>query len=93
MARWWIMTGIGGAVKKRSGFVRKSVASVLCTGSVAFLSAASLAAVPAPDPEPESRAAPMTAVPAPETGLRDEAAMLLVGSAMLGLAAAVRRAA
>jgi hypothetical protein len=35
----------------------------------------------------------MTAVPAPETGLRDEAAMLLVGSAMLGLAAAVRRAA
>jgi hypothetical protein len=43
----------------------------------------------------ESTAAPVAVhrVGMPASGLRDEAAMVLVGSALIGLAAAVRRAA
>ena len=43
----------------------------------------------------ENSAAPVAVqrVGMPATGLRDEAAMVLVGSALIGLAAAVRRAA
>lgn len=43
----------------------------------------------------ESAAAPVAVqrVGMPATGIRDEAAMVLVGTALIGLAAAVRRAA
>jgi hypothetical protein len=51
-------------------------------------------------PSSEERAPAATSVPAaaqrvslPSPGLRDEAAMVLVGTALIGLAAAVRRAA
>ena len=38
-------------------------------------------------------AAPVSVQRLPTTGLRDEAAMVIVGTALLGLAAAVRKAA
>lgn len=49
-------------------------------------------------PEPTARidsppAVAVQAVAVPTTGIRDEAAMVLVGSVLIGVAAAVRRAA
>ena len=73
--------------------MRKYLASTLFTGCA--LAASPLAAAPAPK-EAET-AAPTVAVQqvraAASGGLRDEAAMVLVGTALIGLAAAVRRAA
>jgi hypothetical protein len=64
---------------------------------VVAVAAASVAAASRPPAEParDSTAAPVAVqrVGIPATGLRDEAAMVLVGSALIGLAAAVRRAA
>ncbi len=57
--------------------------------------ASALAAGRSTDQARESTAAPVAVqrLAIPATGLRDEAAMVLVGSALIGLAAAVRRAA
>jgi hypothetical protein len=64
---------------------------------LAALAAASVAAagrVAAAEPR-ENSAAPVAVqrVGIPATGIRDEVAMVLVGTALIGLAAAVRRAA
>ena len=50
------------------------------------------AAASVPDADPPAVAVQQVRVP-PIGGLRDEAAMVLVGTALIGLAAAVRRAA
>jgi hypothetical protein len=55
----------------------------------------SAATRPVADEPRESAAAPVAVqrISVPATGMRDEAAMVLVGTALIGLAAAVRRAA
>ncbi|MDQ3346745.1 MAG: hypothetical protein M3545_02145 [Acidobacteriota bacterium] len=63
---------------------------------MAAAGAASVVAAGGPAEQPrESTATPVAVqrLGIPATGLRDEAAMVLVGSALIGLAAAVRRAA
>lgn len=63
---------------------------------LAALGAASVVAAGRPAEQARERTAAPVAVQRlgfPATGLRDEAAMVLVGSALIGLAAAVRRAA
>lgn len=60
------------------------------------VTAAAPAALAAPKNAEESNASPAVAVEqvrVPFTGLRDEAAMVLIGTALIGLAAAVRRSA
>ena len=49
----------------------------------------------ADEPRESAAAAPVAVqrISVPATGMRDEAAMVLVGTALIGLAAAVRRAA
>ena len=70
-------------------------ALVFC--SVVGLSGAPLMASPIPEGTPDT-AASQTAVAVqrtvvPATGIRDEVAMVMVGTMLIGLAAAVRRAA
>jgi hypothetical protein len=62
-------------------------AYVLCSSSMDAAPSA-----PRPDDAPAAVAVQQARV-APVSGLRDEVAMVLVGSALIGLAAAVRRAA
>jgi hypothetical protein len=72
--------------------MRKYLASVVFAGGA--FAASPLAAAPSvtePSAEPSAAVAVQQARPA--AGLRDEAAMVLVGTALIGLAAAVRRAA
>ena len=73
--------------------MRRYLASLVFTGCA--LAASPLAAAP-PTTEADEPAAAVAVqqvrVPA-SGGLRDEAAMVLVGTALIGLAAAVRRAA
>jgi hypothetical protein len=52
-----------------------------------------LAAASTPDESTPNPAVAVEQVRVPFTGLRDEAAMVLVGTALIGLAAAVRRSA
>lgn len=69
--------------------------SLVVAGVIGVL-AAPLAATARPGQDETVEAAPAVAVQRfslPATGLRDEAAMVLVGTALIGLAAAVRRAA
>ena len=69
------------------------VVSVMFAGLIAVLGASLFAAPSVPD-EPRSGATvAVQRVHLPDPGLRDEAAMVLVGTALIGLAAAVRRAA
>jgi hypothetical protein len=69
--------------------MRKYLASLAFTGCLAI--AAPLAAATATETaEPEATVA-MQRMPAPVSGLRDEAAMVLLGTALIGVAAAVRR--
>lgn len=71
--------------------MRKYLASIIFTGC-ALAASSSLAA----SPVNETESAPTVAVQqvrVPLPGLRDEAAMVLVGTALIGLGAAVRRAA
>jgi len=71
------------------------VFSLMVAGAIAFL-AAPLTATARPAEDETVQPAPAVAVQRftlPATGLRDEAAMVLVGTALIGLAAAVRRAA
>lgn len=73
--------------------MRKYLTSLAFAGCV--LMASPVAATTAPE-TPTVKASPAVAVQqvrVPMTGLRDEAAMVLVGTALIGLAAAVRRAA
>jgi hypothetical protein len=73
--------------------MRKYLASVMFAGCV--LGASPVPAAP-PATEASSEAtttAAVSQVRVPMPGLRDEAAMVLVGTALIGLAAAVRRAA
>lgn len=66
--------------------------AVLVAVAVVSAAAASRASV---DDGRESTAAPVAVqrVGFPSTGMRDEASMVLVGTALIGLASAVRRAA
>jgi hypothetical protein len=71
------------------------VFSLMVAGAIVFL-AAPLTATARPAEDETVQPAPAVAVQRftlPATGLRDEAAMVLVGTALIGLAAAVRRAA
>ena len=73
--------------------MRKYLASLVFTGCA--LAASPVMAASSVN-EAESTVAPTVAVQQvrlPMAGLRDEAAMVLVGTALIGLAAAVRRAA
>lgn len=74
--------------------MRKQFGALMFTVLVGV--AASTAAAATSVDEPRQAAAASVAVQRvslPATGLRDEAAMVLVGTALIGLAAAVRRAA
>jgi LPXTG-motif cell wall-anchored protein len=66
--------------------------AVLAAAAVVSVAAAGRGAAAEPR---ENAAAPVAVqrVGIPATGMRDEAAMVLVGTALIGLAAAVRRAA
>lgn len=71
--------------------------TTVCAAFAVLTSAAGLGAVPSTGQEPAARpaAAPVAVqrVAIPETGFGEEPAMVLVGAALIGLAAAVRRAA
>lgn len=70
------------------------VVSLMFAGLVALLMAPVFAAPSVSDDAPSAGATvAVQRVNLPDTGLRDEAAMVLVGTALIGLAAAVRRAA
>jgi hypothetical protein len=72
--------------------MRKYLASILFAGWA--LAASPLAAAPAANEATEATpAVAVQQVRVPVPGLRDEMAMVLVGTALIGLAAAVRRAA
>ena len=77
--------------------MRTQLVSLIFAGLVGFVASPSAAATrPAGDEARDSASAAPVAVQRvgfPATGLRDEAAMVLVGTALIGLAAAVRRAA
>ena len=72
--------------------MRKYLGSLAIVVSVTA-AAPVLAAANAPDEANASPAVAVEQVRIPFTGLRDEAAMVLVGTALIGLAAAVRRSA
>ena len=74
--------------------MRKCLAALVFGGCV--LMASPLSAAPATTETTAAAASPASAIQqarVPIPGLRDEAAMLLVGTALIGLASAVRRAA
>lgn len=77
----------------KKNVVRKYLASLIVTGCA--FAASPLAAAPSlKDAEAATPAVAVQQVRVPASGgLRDEAAMVLVGTALIGLAAAVRRAA
>jgi len=70
----------------------RNLASLAFVGSVALASPLAVAAASGTPVDPGSTVA-VQQVRVPTHGLRDEAAMVLVGTALIGLAAAVRRAA
>jgi hypothetical protein len=70
--------------------MRREVVSLVFAGIV---SAAPLLAAPGDVLPDETPAVAVQRVSGPSMGIRDEAAMLIVGTALIGLAAAVRRAA
>lgn len=74
--------------------MRKYLASLVVVTGCAF-AAPSMASTPSPqEVETATPAVAVQQVRVPASGgLRDEAAMVLVGTALIGLAAAVRRAA
>jgi hypothetical protein len=75
----------------RRNAMRKYLASVF---TACVLTAASLAAAPAgTEAEAIAPTVAVQQVRLPLPGLREEAAMILVGTALIGLAAAVRRSA
>jgi hypothetical protein len=74
----------------RRQFVWMFLFSVIAAGAAVMA-----AGRPASDESRQTATAPVAVqrVAGPATGMRDEAAMVLVGTALIGLAAAVRRAA
>jgi hypothetical protein len=76
---------------------RSRIGAAFITAALAMLVTTIAAAAPSPEGQmPDaspSVAVPRASVTLPADGLRDEAAMVLVGSALIGLAAVVRRAA
>ena len=77
--------------------MRRQYVSFMFAGLVVLivLWAAPIAAATRPTVDERESATPVAVqrVSIPATGLRDEAAMVLVGTTLIGLAAAVRRAA
>lgn len=72
--------------------MRKFLLSVIVAGLLAFM-ASPMATADTPDTDAVTPApVAVQRVSPPIVGLRDEAAMVLVGTALIGLAAAVRRA-
>ena len=69
------------------------VVLVLFAGLIALLASPLVAAPSVRDEARSGATVAVQRVNLPDTGLRDEAAMVLVGTALIGLAAAVRRAA
>ena len=72
--------------------MRRQMVSYAFAGLVTLL-ATPLVAGAAPGSPDETTTVAVQRVAVPAYGLRDEAAMVLVGTALIGLAAAVRRAA
>jgi LPXTG-motif cell wall-anchored protein len=74
--------------------MRKEFGALMFTVLVGVAAPAAAAATSVDEPR-QAAAAPVAVqrVSLPATGIRDEAAMVLVGTALIGLAAAVRRAA
>ena len=75
--------------------MRRQIVSWMFVAGVAVATPCGASASPATDEVREGSIAPVAVqqVSVPASGLRDEAAMVLVGTALIGLAAAVRRAA
>jgi hypothetical protein len=74
--------------------MRRELVSVMFAGFVgAYATPLAVATRPTADETSGSATAPVAVQSVPAKGIRDEAAMVLVGSAMIALAAAVRRAA
>ena len=75
--------------------MRTFVASLFFAGSMAIAlpSAAAPAREATPDTDRTQSAMAVQQVPVPLPGLRDEAAMVLVGTALIGLGAMLRRTA
>jgi hypothetical protein len=71
--------------------MRRQLVAIL-TALIALLSWP-VAATPSVSDDAPSAGAPVAVQRAPEIELRDEAAMVLIGTALIGLAAAVRRSA
>jgi hypothetical protein len=66
--------------------------SAIVSALILAAAAVSTAGVP-PDDKPGAPAVVVQHVPGPETGVRDETTMVLVGAALIALGAAVRRTA
>lgn len=75
--------------------MRKHLLSVGFAGFLLLMGAPELAAGPAAPETEKATQAPVAVqrIAVPSFGLRDEAAMVLIGTALIGLAAAVRRVA
>jgi hypothetical protein len=73
--------------------MRRLVFSGVLMAGLAFGVPVGASAGPSIEAGPEGVTPMAVQVPAPFGGLREEAAMVLVGTALIGLAAAVRRAA
>ena len=75
--------------------MRKHLLTVIVAGFLfAVASTADASATPKNEADTAAAPAPVAVqrIAVPSTGLRDEAAMVLVGTALIGLGAAVRRA-
>ena len=75
--------------------MRRQLVSLMFAGLVGIAASPAGATPTVEDGQPAAVPAPVAVqrVSVPPFGLRDEAAMVLVGTALIGLAAAVRRAA
>ena len=71
--------------------MRKYLLFAVVAGLLAFM--APMATADTPDGETAAAPVAVQRVSLPSMGLRDEATMIIVGTALIGLAAAVRRAA
>lgn len=75
--------------------MRRQIQAVMVAGLLGFMASPAAGGPSSSATAEVLEAAPLHAesLPAESHGLRDEAAMLIVGTALLGLAAALRRAA
>ena len=73
--------------------MRRELGSIMFAGLLgASATTLAVSGAPAVDETRERATAPVAVQTVHATGIRDETAMVLVGTAMIGLAAAVRRA-